>query len=332
MKEIFSGKKVLITGGAGFVGSNLALCLDEKKLGCDVTVFDIFQSNDKFPNGHYKALGHYKNLIKFKGKIISGDILNTADLAILSKTKWDFIFHQAAISDTTIADQNLVLKTNTSTLDFFVDLSVKCDAHLVYASSAATYGNTPSPNTVGIGEEPENIYGFSKLMMDRTLESKLKMNPSLKITGLRYFNIYGPGEFYKGNTSSMILKLGTQILAGGPIQLFKFGEQKRDFIYIDDVINANLNAIQKESGIYNIGTGISRTFNECVNILFEVLQKRVDIEYIENPYNFYQNDTCADIQTAKQYLNFDPIYSLEDGIAAYRNEIIELYKKNGGIS
>jgi len=194
----FNNKKILITGGAGFIGSNIAFYLQHNYPNAQIVVFDKFQSEDRFPSGNYTALGHFKNLIGFKGETISGNIINPADLEVLTAIKWDYIFHQAAISDTTVTDQSLVIKTNTNSLNFFIDLALKNNGHLVYASSAGTYGNSPSPNKVGFGELPENVYGFSKLMMDNLLLKNLKAHPELKITGLRYFNVYGNHEFYKG--------------------------------------------------------------------------------------------------------------------------------------
>jgi len=322
----FNNKKILITGGAGFVGSNIAFYLQNNFPLSKIVVFDKFQSNDKFLSGNHTALGHFKNLMDFKGEVISGDINNADDLALLENCSWDYIFHQAAISDTTVMDQSLVIKTNTNTFQFFINLAIATDAHIVYASSAGTYGNSIAPNKVGSGEVPENVYGFSKLMMDNIALNAIRNTPQIKITGLRYFNVYGNSEFYKAKTASMILQLGLQMLADKKVKLFKYGEQMRDFVFVDDVVQANIKAIGSKSGVYNVGYGVSRSFNDIINILQEIFYLKAEIEYIDNPYTFYQNNTCADITDTTKFLNYVPEFSLEKGIAAYSDEIIRIYK------
>lgn len=326
----FNNKNILITGGAGFIGSNIAFYLQENYPNCNITIFDKFQCDDKFPSGNYTAFGHFKNLKGFKGKVISGDINDENDQKALTKTLWDCVFHQAAISDTTVMNQSLVVKTNTNSFNFFIELCALSGAHLVYASSAGTYGNSPAPNKVGEGEIPENIYGFSKLMMDNITREVLSNNAEAKITGLRYFNVYGPLEYYKYKTASMILQLGVQMLRDKKVRLFKFGEQMRDFVFVADVVQANINAVGAKPGIYNVGSGISRTFNDIVRILSEVLNIDVEIEFIDNPYTFYQNNTCADIIETQKELNYNPNYTLEQGIYAYKDEIVKIYNTVNG--
>lgn len=323
----FNNKRILITGGAGFIGSNIAFYIQENYPDSQIVIFDTFQTIDCFPSGNPKGLGHFKNLKGFKGEVISGNIINKHDLDLLKSYKWDCVFHQAAISDTTVIDQGLVIQTNTNSLTFFIDLALANDAHLVYASSAGTYGNSKSPNIVGFGEVPENVYGFSKLMMDNLTLSKLNENPHLKITGLRYFNVYGNREFYKGKTASMILQLGLHLLQDKKPRLFKYGEQSRDFIFVDDVVQANIKAVNKLSGIYNVGSGVSRTFNDIISILSKTLSKTIEVEYFDNPYTFYQNNTCANILQTKQILGYEPMFTLEQGIAKYTEEIIALHKQ-----
>jgi len=149
----------------------------------------------------------------------------------------------------------------------------------------------------------------------------------IKIFGLRYFNVYGEREYYKGKTASMILQLGLNMLSGKNPRIFKYGEQKRDFIYIQDVIQANIKCIESEnSGVYNVGTGKSRTFNDIVNILKDELKLGCEIEYFDNPYKFYQNHTEADIIATKEFLNYEPNYTLELGIKSYKDEIVNISK------
>ena len=216
----FNNKTILITGGAGFIGSNLAIYFQENFPKSKIIVFDCFRSDEVFQNGNLKSFGHFKNLIGFNGDIICGNINNNDDLSQLNKYKFDFIFHHAAISDTRVYDQEIIMKTNVNS---FYDLLLKAkrdNAVIVYASSAATYGNLPSPQTEG-KESPENPYGYSKYIMDQIAVKYSIENPDLTIVGLRFFNVYGPREFYKAKTSSMIIQLGHQILSGKAPRLFE---------------------------------------------------------------------------------------------------------------
>lgn len=327
MKYIYDdleNKKILITGGAGFIGSNLALYFQEFHPNAQVFVFDTFRNLECFPSGNPKSLGHFKNLLDFKGKIITGDINNKKDLQKISDLQADYIFHQAAISDTTTTDQNLVMKTNYEAFLDILDIAKQNDAMVIYASSAGVYGNSKAPNEIGSGEVPENVYGFSKLCMDNAVRAILEQDSERKIIGLRYFNVYGEREFYKGKTASMILQLGLQAIANKKVRLFKNGEQKRDFVYIKDVIQANVKAIECENyGIYNVGSGNARSFNEIISLLKEQISE-FEVEYIDNPYSFFQTHTQADISLTAQNLQYHPRFSLEDGIKAYANSIKEL--------
>ena len=322
----FNNKTILITGGAGFIGSNLAFYFQENFPNSKVIVFDCFRSDEIFPNGNLKSFGHYKNLIGFKGDIICGNINNQADLALLSDYKFDYVFHQAAISDTRVYDQEIIMKTNVNSFYDLLAIAKKDRAVMVYASSAATYGNLPSPQTVG-KESPENPYGFSKYIMDQIAIRYSKENPDLTIVGLRFFNVYGPREYYKANTSSMVIQLGHQILDGKIPRLFKGSDQIfRDFIYIDDVLQAIIKSCDpKQNGTYNVGTGISRSFQDIADILQKELGTDLGTEYFPNPYDGYQMHTQANISTSKDNLGFEPKVSLEQGIKSYIPEIKRLH-------
>ncbi len=322
-------KIILITGGAGFIGSNLAFYFQKNHPDAKVVVLDSFRSGETLSNGNLKSFGHFKNLIGFKGEIISGDINDKELLLDLEMNyNFDYIFHEAAISDTTAQEQDLMIKTNVNAYKDLLELALKHNANMIYASSAATYGNAESPQRVG-REAPNNVYGFSKLSMDHLSRSYMKSN-SIKIVGLRYFNVYGANEYFKNSTASMVLQFGHQLLAGKNPRLFE-GSDKilRDFIYIEDIIQANVKAMHpKKCGIYNVGTGKARSFQDIVNILQKELGTSLKCEYIPNPFiGSYQFHTEANIETTKELLGYTPRYEMEDGIAAYVDEIKRVYEE-----
>lgn len=324
----FNKKTILITGGAGFIGSNLAFYFQDNFPESNIIIFDCFRSEETFSNGNLKSFGHYKNLIGFKGEIICGNLNNTNDLERLLDFNFDFIFHQAAISDTRVYDQEIIMKTNVNTFYDILDLTKKNNATLIYASSAATYGSMPSPQTVGY-EKPENPYGYSKYAMDQIANKFYNENQNLRIIGLKYFNVYGPREFYKNSTASMVIQLGHQILQGKAPRLFE-GSDKilRDFIYIEDVIQGNIKACNaKQSGVYNIGTGKPRSFQDIADILQKELGRNLETEYFANPFDGYQMHTQAEISDSMDDLGFEANYELEDGIKAYISEIKRIYEE-----
>lgn len=325
----FKDKTILITGGAGFVGSNLAFYFQDNHPDAKVVVFDSFRSLQTLSNGNLKSFGHFKNLIGFRGEIISGDI-NDKDMLLNLELNYqfDYIFHEAAISDTTVLEQDLMIRTNVNAYKDLLELAIKHNANMIYASSAATYGNAPSPQRVGY-ESPQNVYGFSKLCMDNISHEYMKKS-SISVVGLRYFNVYGPREFYKNSTASMILQFGHQILSGKNPRLFEDSDKiLRDFIYIEDIIQANVKAMNSNtSGIYNVGTAKARSFQDIVDILQRELGTNLSCEYIPNPFiGSYQFHTEADIASTKEALWYEPKFEMEDGIKAYISEIKRTYEE-----
>ncbi|XRO75808.1 ADP-glyceromanno-heptose 6-epimerase [Methanocaldococcus sp. 28A] len=302
--------KALVTGGAGFIGSNLALELQDK--GYEVIVLDDFSS------------GYFKNLLGFEGDIVSESILDV-DLDRFKDV--DVIFHEAAITDTTLQDQKLMMQVNTEGFRRFLDFSVENNIKFIYASSAATYGNAPAPQREDDAGKPNNIYGFSKWICDCIAKKYMKEYPDSHIVGLRYFNVFGPREQYKGKMASMVWKLAKQMVEGKNPRIFKWGEQKRDQVYVKDVIRANLLAINaKENCIVNVGSGRAISFNYIIKVLNDVLGVDYKPEYIDNPYKeFYQEHTEADLTNAKKYLGYEPVWTFEDAVKDY----IKWLKDNG---
>lgn len=295
-------KKYLITGGAGFIGSNLAFELQNQ--GHSVTIIDDFST------------GNFKNLIGFKGDVIGANVFEEMP----GEDYFDAIFHEAAITDTNIHDQKLMMEMNVESfknvLYYAADNDIK---RVIYASSAATYGNGACPMSPTQTPAPENIYGFSKAIMDNVAREFASENQDMVIVGLRYFNVYGPGEYFKGKTSSMMYQLYNQMKQGYSPKIFKMGQQERDFVYIKDVIKANLCALNnaKESCVVNVGTGIARNFNDIIKCLNNELGMNLATEYIDNPFSFYQLKTEADISLTTEKIGYTPDYTLEKGIADY---------------
>lgn len=312
--------RIVITGGAGFIGSQLALFLQHEN---EVLIVDRMNGLEASKDEDLEYLGHFKNLLEFEGELFVGDILDEKTLEVMREFKPEVIFHQAAISDTTASDQNRILNVNLNSFKNLIKLSIKLNAKLIYASSASVYGDAKGPQIVGFNERPKNVYAFSKLMMDRLAT---KFFDEVHLVGLRYFNVYGKGEFFKGRTSSMILQFGHQILSGTSPRLFE-GSDKiyRDFVYIKDVIDANLAALNAKCGVYNVGSGIARTFKEVADILQGEFGTNYIYEMITNPYSkSYQYYTQAKLDES---FNYKPKFSLEEGIRDYLDEIKELFEK-----
>jgi ADP-L-glycero-D-manno-heptose 6-epimerase len=192
----------------------------------------------------------------------------------------------------------------------------------VWASSAAVYGNLPAPNKLSDTPHPLNVYGYSKLAMERLAHLWAQEHTKLPIIGLRYFNVYGPGEAHKGKFASMIWQLSRQMKAGKRPRIFTDGEQKRDFVSIEDVIHANLLAMNVDhpplAAVFNVGSGRAHTFNQVVAGLNKALHTKLEPDYFENPYAFFQNHTEADITQTTKILGYKPHFSeVAKGIATY---------------
>jgi len=292
--------RALVTGGTGFIGSNLTEEL--VKLGYEVVITG-FDNELKIDN--------------FNGKFITGDLseINFDKIGYV-----DVVFHQAANNDTTLLDRNKMFMDNLDSSKRLFDWAIKNDCkNIVYASSTAIYGNVEAPFKEDGIKNPLNPYAESKLLLDNYVQQLIKKQ-EINIVGLRYCNVYGKGEGYKGKRSTMIYQLAQQMIKGNP-RLFKFGEQKRDYIYVKDVVKANLLASKsRESCIINCGSGRDYSFNYIVDVLNRILNLDRKPEYIDNPYiGRYQDHTLCDMSLAKEKINFIPEYDLDKGIEDYYN-------------
>ncbi len=289
--------RCLVTGGAGFVGSNLAVRLEA--LGHEVVVVDDLFS------------GRPDNLADFGGEFIRADVSQPFDVP----GPFDAIFHQAAVTDPRHPDDDETWTRNTEGFQRIIALADSCDAKLVYASSASLYGNGPAPQREDQAPELLSTYARSKLWMDRTAS---RLAGDMHIVGLRYFNVFGPREAHKGRPASMIYHLTRQLRRGQRPRIFRDGEQKRDHIYVADCVRANLLALKAPSGVYNVGTGRATTFNEVVAWINEALGTDLPPEYIDNPYgSSYQTHTQADTALARERLGFSAKYSPREAILEY---------------
>ncbi|MEL7238789.1 MAG: NAD-dependent epimerase/dehydratase family protein [Planctomycetota bacterium] len=304
--------RILVTGGAGFIGSNLAKHYADA--GHDVVAADTFHSSA------------WHNLADFTGDVLTLPERD-AVASVAQLGPFDLISHQASITgviDTetgqSIPERELthrMLRSNVEVFRHLLDHAVQTQARVVWASSCSVYGQGEVPMKESQPRSPLNSYAFSKVAMERMAERYVG-NLAHPIVGLRYSNVYGPGEQHKGKLASIIQQLAVQMKAGKRPRIFTAGEQKRDFVYIDDVIQANEKAVAAtESGNYNAGAGDSWTFNQVVAELNRVLGTNLPPEYFENPYGFTQDWTQTDLTQARDKLGYAPSFDLAQGMDAY---------------
>lgn len=306
MKKTGSLKKILVTGGAGFIGSHLVLALQEQNPGAWIVVVDDFRS------------GNFKNLDGFHGDVVAADVSRLDWRTHFGRERFDAIFHEASITDTTEHDQRLQVHDNVEGFRRLLEFARPSRTPVVYASSAATYGiGGESVNHEDQPPKPANVYAFSKVILDNLAREYARRFPAWRIVGVRYFNVYGPKETHKGAAASMIYQLARQIGEGKRPRVFKHGEQKRDFVYVKDVVEATLLALCAPSGVYHAGSGTPRSFNDVIATLQQQLATHLKPEYFDNPYPFYQPHTEADLTRSRQILKYTPRFSLEAGIGDY---------------
>jgi ADP-L-glycero-D-manno-heptose 6-epimerase len=297
---------ILVTGGAGFIGSNLALTLQERLPKARLTVVDDFRSGD------------FKNLAGYTGDFVAQNLATLDWRQQFGDAKFDAIFHLASITDTTLHDQFVQVHDNVESFRSLLNFARPNRTRVIYASSAATYGAASAASAETNGAAPANVYAFSKAIMDNLARRATSDSQEWIIVGLRYFNVYGPREAHKGVPASMVYHLSRQMKAGQRPRIFKHGDQKRDFVYVNDIVEGSIRALEaKQSGIYNLGSGQARSFNELVDVLNHSLGSDFKPDYIDNPHEHYQNFTQADLAHVRQALGYEPKFSLETGVADY---------------
>ncbi|TMJ04770.1 MAG: ADP-glyceromanno-heptose 6-epimerase [Alphaproteobacteria bacterium] len=313
---------ILVTGGAGFIGSNVVASLNEAGRS-DIAV-----------NDWLGAAGKWRNLQKRQ----LADMVDPGELfRWLEGRKLHAVLHLGAISETTATDGDAVMENNFRLSLKLLDWCTETRTPFVYASSAATYGDGGQ----GFSDDwspaalkrlkPLNLYGWSKHLFDMALVERIarkeKMPPQW--AGCKFFNVFGPNEYHKGAMMSLVAKTFADVKAGKPIPLFKSyrqgiddGEQKRDFIHVDDVVAVIRWLLDTPSvtGIYNVGTGKARSFKDLVNAMYAAIGRPPRIEYIEMPeairgtYQYFTQAEVANLQRAGYNAGFAP---LEESVRRY---------------
>jgi ADP-L-glycero-D-manno-heptose 6-epimerase len=325
----FSDARVLVTGGAGFIGSALVWALNRRGCEC-IVVCDRLGTDDKWRN---------LTPLRFADYVEADDLLPRLQNGALGK--FDLILHMGACSSTTERDAGFLIRNNYK---FTKDLAVwalaqtvrRKKTRFVYASSAATYGD----GSAGMEDDdsqldklrPLNMYGCSKHLFDLHARRAGFLD---RIAGLKYFNVFGPNEDHKGDMRSLVHKSFGQVRETGAIRLFKShrsgyrdGEQKRDFLYVKDAVTMTLHlaATSKANGLFNIGSGQARTWKDLANAVFAALKRKPNIQFIEMPEAIrdkYQYFTQANLARLRAAGYTAPVTSLEDAVTDYvRNYLV----------
>jgi ADP-L-glycero-D-manno-heptose 6-epimerase len=313
---------LLVTGGAGFIGSNVVAALNDAGRA-DVVVSDLL--------GHD---GKWRNLAK---RQLADFVPPSQLMDWLKGRKLDAILHLGAISETTATDGDLVIETNFRFSLRLLDWCTATATPFIYASSAATYGDgaqgfADDPSLPALkGLRPMNLYGWSKHLFDLAVAERVKRGDRLppQCVGLKFFNVFGPNEYHKGTMKSVLARRFDDIKAGRAVQLFKShragiadGDQRRDFIYVDDVVRVMmwLLATPSVSGLFNVGTGKARSFKDLILSAYAALGSKPNIQYIDMPeairdsYQYFTQSEADRLRSAGYNGGFT---ALEDAVALY---------------
>jgi ADP-L-glycero-D-manno-heptose 6-epimerase len=307
---------IVVTGGAGFIGSNLVLGLNARGFH-DILVVDNLGNGHKFRNLVDCRIADYLDKTTFIDRVRHGQFDGEGIEAV---------FHQGACSTTTEWNGRYMMENNYEYSKTLLDFCARKRIPLIYASSAAVYGGGTGFKEDTAHESPLNVYGYSKIRFDEYVRER-RRNIGSQVVGLRYFNVYGPREAHKGGMASVAFHLNNQLREKGTIALFEGcdgygdGEQRRDFVYVDDVVDVNLWFYdhREVSGIFNVGTGRSQPFNDVARAVLE-FHGRGKLEYIPFPDHLkgsYQSFTEANLDALRATGCDHPFKSVEDGVRLY---------------
>ncbi|CAD6493749.1 MAG: ADP-L-glycero-D-manno-heptose-6-epimerase [Candidatus Argoarchaeum ethanivorans] len=291
---------VLVTGGAGFIGSNLVYELSKKH---DVTVLDNFHT------GIADNLKDKITVVNDSSRNI-GDRFSNADIDI------DAIFHLGIPSSSPMYKENpmLVGSAINDAMNVF-EFAKKTGAKVVFASSSSLYNGLPTPNKEDMDVMVADYYTEARFGIERVAELYHKLY-GISVVGLRFFSVYGPNERAKGIYANIISQFLWEMQDGKIPVIYGDGKQTRDFVFVSDVVRACILAMETDvSGIFNVGTGVSHSFNDVVNLLNNALGTDIKPQYIENPVKNYVAHTLADLTKVKTAIGFRSKYSLEEGIS-----------------
>jgi ADP-L-glycero-D-manno-heptose 6-epimerase len=306
---------IIVTGGAGFIGSNLVRALNRRRLR-DIVVVDDLADGRKFANLVDCDIADYWDKTALVERLKSGAL-----------DPPEVVFHQGACAVTTEWDGRYMMETNYRYSADLLDYCLHERVPMIYASSAAVYGaSTVFKENDASSERPLNVYGYSKLLFDRYTQARLPSARS-QVVGLRYFNVYGPNEAHKGPMASVAYHLHRQMIEHSEARLFEgsdgytAGEQRRDFVYVDDVVRVNLWFYEHRqvSGVFNVGTGKSASFNELARAIID-WHGAGKISYIPFPEALkarYQSYTQADIGALRAAGYDAPFLDVRAGVQAY---------------
>lgn len=306
---------IIVTGGAGFIGSNLVKGLNEQGRK-DILVVDNLSDGTKFTNLADCEIADYQDKTDFLAQLKARQL--PADI--------EAVFHLGACSATTEWDGRYMMENNYEYTKQVFHYCVEKRIPMIYASSAAVYGGSEVFKESLENERPLNVYGYSKFLFDQYLR-RHQADIQSQVVGLRYFNVYGPREAHKGSMASVAFHLNNQMHESGRVKLFAGsdgygdGEQRRDFIYVGDTVKAKLwfLANPDKSGIFNLGTGRAQPFNDVANAVL-AWHKKGELEYIPFPDHLkgrYQSFTQADINALRQVGYAEPFKTVEEGVQSY---------------
>jgi len=306
---------IIVTGGAGFIGSNIVKALNERGR-TDILVVDDLTDGTKFKNIADCEIQDYLDKDEFLARVKKGDGFG----------KVEAVFHEGACSSTTEWDGRFVMDVNYEYSKALLHWCLEKGASYLYASSASVYGGGSVFKEEREYEQPLNMYGYSKFLFDQYVRRVLPTAHG-QIAGFRYFNVYGPREQHKGSMASVAFHHNNQIKESGKVRLFEGcdgydnGEQRRDFIYVGDVVAVNLWFMdhREKSGIFNLGTGRSQSFNDVARAVIAHHGKG-EIEYIPFPEHLkgrYQSFTEADMGKLRAAGYDAPFKTVEEGVGLY---------------